>query len=113
MSQSPVYSHAWTLPFTAALVMFAACDPAAETGTVDGREPADRTYATEAIEQPPASEVPAVGGMNPDVGARTAMASTATANLKPVSDSGAGGTLAFAQSEGYVRITGEITGLAP
>jgi Cu-Zn family superoxide dismutase len=84
-----------------------------DAGSANGGEPADPSYAPGEIAQPTTDEVTGVEDAAPITGARTTTASMAKAELEAASESGASGTLAFAQSDGILHITGEIVGLAP
>lgn len=96
------------LPLVAAALSLAACAPPAPPDAVnDPQSPAEDIASTTPSDLAAAEPAESVAG------ARTASASTATAELKAASDSEAGGTLAFAQDDGYLRITGEINGLSP
>ncbi len=95
------------LPLSVALSLAACAPPAPPDAAIDTQSPAEDVAAMTP------SDVAGTEPEEPIAGARTASASTATAELKAASDSEAGGTLAFAQDDGYLRITGEITGLSP
>ena len=95
------------LPLSAALSLAACAPPAPPDAGHDPQSPPEDVAA------PTPSDVAGTEPAEPIAGARTASASTATAELKAASDSEAGGTLAFAQDDGFLHITGEINGLSP
>lgn len=105
--------HARTLSLTAAMLMLAACEPPTESGSMNDRAPGNASHAPDEIQQPTSAEVTGMEDPGPVTGARTAATSMARADLETASESGAGGTLAFAQSDGYLLITGDIIGLTP
>ncbi|TWT19306.1 superoxide dismutase family protein [Luteimonas marina] len=86
-----------------AALLIAACQPQA---------PADPEVAT------PPAEPAATAGMEatdtaPPGEVHDMVSTTATAELKPTQGNTAAGTLAFAIVDGGIRVTGEVTGLAP
>lgn len=96
------------LLFVAAALSVAACAPPAPPDAAnDPQSPAADIAPTTP------SDVAGTGPAESNAGARTATASTATAKLEAASESEADGTLAFAEDDGYLRITGEINGLSP
>ena len=86
-----------------AALLIAACQPQAPADSEAATPPAEpaATAGMEATDTTPPGEL------------HDMVSTTATAELKPTEGSTAAGTLAFAIVDGGIRVTGEVTGLAP
>lgn len=87
-----------------AALLIAACQPPAPTESAD---------AAPAAEAAPAPGVDATGTTSPADAPPDMAVTTATAALAPTQGNAVAGTLAFATVDGGIRVTGEVSGLAP